>query len=76
MTVDLDKYDLIRMVKGVQPGYEHHSYLQGLRLGSYSGGFNDCWKWSYMPFLDLTEKELWDVYSIIKPKKNSNVIFG
>ncbi len=43
MKVDLDKNDLINLVKGTSPSYELMDHPLISRNGQYRGGFDDRW---------------------------------
>lgn len=63
--MELDRKDLIALVKGSEPSHETMSHPLLKRAGSYNGGFNDSWSWNY--FLDeFTDDELMQIYLICK----------
>lgn len=62
MLIEVGKSELIAMVKGSYPSYEHMELPLVKRCGSYTGGFRDCWDWSYYSLSELTDTELHDLY--------------
>ena len=62
MKVDLDKADLVCLVKGITPNYEPLVK----RCGHYVGGFSERWEWNKSQLMELTENELCELYSICK----------
>jgi hypothetical protein len=66
MTIELNKNDLISLVKGVSPSYaamQHHTISP---LGSYTGGFHDKWYWHTYKLEELTEEQLYNLYKFLK----------
>ena len=46
MIQDLTRTDLVRLIRGCEPGMEHVGMLQQHGLGEYIGGMNDRWEWA------------------------------
>ena len=46
MKVDLDKADLVCLVKGITPNYEAFDEPLVKRCGYYEGGFSERWEWN------------------------------
>lgn len=69
MTVDLDKHDLISLVKGIDPPYSLFEHPLVKECGSYSGGFSDRWTWHTYKLKELTEETLYNLYSLIKSNR-------
>ena len=53
MVVDLDRKDIVSLLKGVEPRYEIMEKIPK-DLGSYTGGFVDRWSWSFSEDADYT----------------------
>lgn len=64
MYVELDKKDLIALVKGTAPNYKVMEYMNN--IGRYLGGMNDRWVWDDSKLGNLSEKTLYKVYTICK----------
>lgn len=66
MKVELDGYDLVNLVKGIEPNYNvmNNELVQG--NGHFVGGFVDRWDWDYSCLKKLSEKDLWELYNICK----------
>lgn len=69
MTVELDKKDLISLVKGICPSYQIMDDPYIRQLGSYRGGMNDEWSWNSYKLEELTEETLFKLYQFIKKNK-------
>ena len=67
MLVDLDKQDIITLIRGTSPSYELMNDPIIDQLGVYSGGFKDEWNWNYV-FPDLSIEILYNTY--LKLKRN------
>lgn len=57
MEVELDKRDIIHLLRGVEPSYDKMRIIEDMGLGYYTGGFKDEFNWQY------TNYHLWDKYS-------------
>ncbi len=66
MLIDLDREDLIALVKGTQPNYSVMDDELISSCGAYSGGFNDEWRWNYSFCVGITEEELYNMYLTCK----------
>lgn len=68
MNVELDKIDLIRLIKGTQPDY---AQMDDLRLyGQWWEGSTQAWVWSEHALSTLPEEAMWEVYKIAsKPRR-------
>lgn len=66
MKIEVDKIDLISMVMGMEPGYDLFEVPNIKKCGSYCGGFVEKWSWDRDELRDLTEKELYEMYLILK----------
>lgn len=68
MIQDLTRTDLVRLIRGCEPGMEHVGMLQQHGLGVYVGGMNDHWEWTDKEschWNDVSEEELWQLYLTI-----------
>lgn len=65
MKVDLDKIDIISLLKGTTPSF---SVLKNIPedLGRYYGGFEERWVWSISEHTQYSEEFLYDLYLTIK----------
>ena len=66
MTVELDKQDLIALVRGTEPSYEQMEHPLVRIHGRYVGGFVDRWEWNISSLEELSEKLLWQIYQYCK----------
>lgn len=66
MLIDLDKTDLVNLVRGINPPYEVFEVSLVKQCGSYTGGFNDRWDWRTYDLEKLTESQLVELYKICK----------
>ena len=68
MLVEIDKKDIIRLIRGTYPTYENMGMWAKLDLGRYVGGFADRWDWEeeYSKKWDkYSTKDLYDFYRYI-----------
>lgn len=66
MKVDLDKRDIISLLKGSTPSHQIMDKIPQ-ELGSYVGGHVDEWKWNYIrEDTSYTEEELYEFYLMCK----------
>lgn len=66
MLVELDKKDIISLLKGVSPGFSVMNKIPR-DLGSYIGGMCDRWEWNYIPEdTSYTEEYLYNIYLMCK----------
>jgi len=66
MKVELDRDDLVNLVKGVYPSYEIMDIEVIKMNGRYVGGFHDKWVWNEKFDNHLTEIDLWDMYILCR----------
>jgi len=63
--VELTKLDIIRLLRGFSPSYDHFPIIEKMDLGHYVGGFADRFEWEH-EWMDVwnryTEGELFDLY--------------
>lgn len=63
MNVDLDKKDLIALIKGCgKSSYTLATFLEERKLGRLDGFPNERWTWNDAELKKLTEHGLWAVY--------------
>ena len=60
LNVRVERKDVINLIRSTYPPYEDMEMLENLKLGSYSGGFNDKWEW------ETPTSKGWDNYDINK----------
>lgn len=68
MIQNLTRTDLVRLIRGCEPGMEHVGMLQQHGLGVYVGGMNDHWEWMDKEsdhWNEVSEEELWQLYLTI-----------
>lgn len=68
MIQNLTQKDLIRLIRGCEPGMEYINELMRCGLGVYVGGMNDHWEWADKEsdhWNDVSEEELWQLYTMI-----------
>lgn len=66
MEVELDKRDIIHLLRGVEPSYDKMDIVENMELGHYTGGFEDSFNWQYPNsyFWDkYSEEELYELYN-------------
>lgn len=61
MLVELNKKDLLFLVKGTSPSYNLFDDSVVKSCGTYSGSY-DRWDWLDSSLNKLTESELWSLY--------------
>ena len=68
MTVELDRWDLVRLLTSINPDYEFINDLKKLGFGKYIGGFNDIWDWKPNKIYDssLSDEEIYEIYKKLK----------
>ena len=62
----VDKGDLITLVNGKAPNYSVFEEPLVKKCGSYVGGLDDRWIWSFEALKNLSEEELIELYTICK----------
>lgn len=65
MKVELDKRDIIHLLRGVTPSYNTMKLIEDMKLGSYTGGFVDRFNWNSITSVcwdKYSEKELYELY--------------
>lgn len=71
ITVELNKKEVIGLIKSIWPPYSWFDELDKLGFGHYVGGFVERWEWNNDP--DFWNKfpieQLFDIYTNIKNTK-------
>jgi hypothetical protein len=65
MKVELDKEDLVNLVSGISPSYIQIIKPEFKKLGEYNGSY-DRWSWYDYALQELSEKELYSLYTRCK----------
>ena len=65
MVVDLDRKDIISLLKGSKPNYSIMNKIPK-ELGSYIGGFVGGWEWNDFSNVDYTDDYLYNLYLMCK----------
>lgn len=66
MHMELDKADLVSLVRGTDPNYSAMDHPLVKQYGRYWGGFRDEWDWDTDRLKKCTEEQLLDIYRICK----------
>lgn len=66
MTVNLDKSELVTLVKGTCPNNNIWKDPLVANTGRYYGGFKDSWEWDISVLKTLTEDQLYRLYNMCK----------
>lgn len=65
MEFELDRKDVISLLKGTEPNYDVMDKIPR-DLGRYYGGFKDEWRWNSFISDKYSDEELLDFYLICK----------
>lgn len=66
MTVNLDRQDIISLLKGTKPYYPVMDKIPK-ELGSYIGGFTNDWEWNnFDKNVTYTDEQLYELYLMCK----------
>ena len=57
ITVELDRYEILSLIKGICPSYSLINELTDQGFGRYIGGFVERWEWN-------ENDSFWEKYSI------------
>lgn len=57
ITVELDRYEILSLIKGICPSYSLINELTNQGFGRYIGGFVERWEWN-------ENDSFWEKYSI------------
>jgi hypothetical protein len=67
MTVELDRTDIITLIKGCFIPFSMMDDKILKKMGKFIGGFTDEWRWEYKPDIsEFSDEELWNVYLKLK----------
>ena len=76
MTTELDRRDLISLVRGIEPDYSVFDNPLVKKGGYYVGGMHDKWVWELGRLYHLDNDTLWELYNICKKSKGDDDYFG
>ena len=64
MVIDIDRRDVIRLIRSSCPDYKDINKFEKLGLGQYVGGHCDRWEWTHdeEEWLKLTTEALYVLY--------------
>ena len=62
----MDRELYINAVMGCVPSYSQMGLQIVKQCGHYVGGFTDSWKWDRYSINELNDKELLELYNIVK----------
>lgn len=65
MILELNKDDLISLVKGQEPSYSAMDHPKIKNLGRFAASYGR-WDWGHDSFKNMTEGEIYEVYFILK----------
>ena len=66
MLVELEKDDIINLIKNTSPPYALINEFEEKKYGSLCGGFAEKWKWNCSKLLELSETDLYAIYQKLK----------
>ena len=66
MLIELEKEDLVSLVRGQDPYYSIFEEKLVKENGYYVGGMSDRWVWNSYSLKELKEEELWELYLMCK----------
>lgn len=66
MLMELNRNDLIKLIKGTFVPYELMNDEVLKKMGSYVCGFADEWKWNTFISEDITDEQLYHTYLKLK----------
>lgn len=67
MTYELDKEDIMAMVRGVTPSYDAIAHPVIQKAGKMWGGHSETWEWGDLS--TFSEEELMWIYSLCKQSR-------
>lgn len=65
MNVELDRGDLINLLKGSTPSIDQINYADVRQCGQYVGGMVERWEWGEIPD-HFSNQHIWEMYQVIK----------
>lgn len=68
MNVELDRKDIISLLRGTTPAYSVMNRIPE-ELGSYIGGFVDSWQWNIYENVPYSDEYLFNLYLMCKNAK-------
>jgi len=66
MRVNLDREDLLYLLKGISPNYSAMEHPMIKRYGSLTGFPNERWQWSIPALAGVEDETLWRMYITCK----------
>lgn len=66
MKVELDRMDLMALVKGASPYFSAFENPLIKKSGTWIGGHVDKWQWDQAVLENMTEEELYEVHKITR----------
>jgi hypothetical protein len=71
LQVELDRFEIISLIKGICPSYSLITELQNMGFGRYVGGFVEKWEWTQNDkfWKKYSIEQLFDIYKNIKHAK-------
>ena len=71
ITVELDRYEILSLIKGICPSYSLINELTNQGFGKFIGGFVEKWEWTKNDkfWKKYSIEQLFDIYKNIKHAK-------
>ena len=71
LQVELDRFEILRLIKGIWPSYGLIDELTNQGFGKYIGGFAERWEWNNNDnfWKKYSIEQLFDIYKNIKQAK-------
>lgn len=68
LQVELDRYEILSLIKGICPSYSLINELTNEGFGKYIGGFAERWEWNNNDnfWKKYSIEQLFDIYKNIK----------
>ena len=65
MKAELDKSDLVTLIKGIEPSYKIWGHFLITHAGDIKGQ-GDTWVWNVRVLYNRSEEQLWETYQLCK----------
>lgn len=65
MKVELNKRDIVHLLRGVEPSYDKMGLIEDMGLGRYTGGFEDRFDWNSVTSVcwnKYSDEKLFELY--------------